>query len=100
VDGPSEQYKLDPTMRKKKKERKMKRLKVEAGGWRDGSAVKSANCSSGGPEFKSQHPHGGSQPSVMRSDAPLVCLKTATVYLHIVINKCFFLKRLLLLQRI
>jgi hypothetical protein len=35
------------------------------------------------PEFNSQQPHGGSQPSVMRSDALfLVCLKTATVYLH------------------
>jgi hypothetical protein len=30
--------------------------------------VKSPNCSSRGPEFKSQQPHGGSQPSVMRSD--------------------------------
>jgi hypothetical protein len=36
--------------------------------WRDGSAVKSTDCSSKGPEFKSQQPHGGSQPSVMRSD--------------------------------
>jgi hypothetical protein len=31
-------------------------------GWRDGSAVKSTDCSSRGPEFKSQQPHGGSQP--------------------------------------
>jgi hypothetical protein len=38
-------------------------------GWRGGSAVKSTDCSSEGPEFKSQQPHGGSQPSVMRSDA-------------------------------
>jgi hypothetical protein len=38
-------------------------------GWRDGSEVKSTNCSSEGPEFKSQQPHGGSQPSVMRPDA-------------------------------
>jgi hypothetical protein len=37
--------------------------------WRDGSVVKSTDCSSEGPEFKSQHPHGGSQPSLMRSDA-------------------------------
>jgi hypothetical protein len=37
-------------------------------GWRDGSAVKNTDCSSKGPEFKSQQPHGGSQPSVMRSD--------------------------------
>jgi hypothetical protein len=38
-------------------------------GWRDGSAVKSIDCSSEGREFKSQQQHGGSQPSVMRSDA-------------------------------
>jgi hypothetical protein len=36
-------------------------------GWRDGSAVKSTDCSSGGPKFKSQQPHGGSQPSIMRN---------------------------------
>ena len=41
----------------------------ETWGWRDGSAVKSADCSSEGPEFKSQQPHGGSQPSVMRPGA-------------------------------
>jgi hypothetical protein len=35
-------------------------------GWQDGSVVKSADCSSEGPEFKSQQPHGGSQPSVTR----------------------------------
>jgi hypothetical protein len=45
--------------------------------------VKSTDSSSDGPEFKSQQPHGGSQPSVMRSDALLlVHLKTATVYSH------------------
>jgi hypothetical protein len=38
-------------------------------GWRDGSAVKNTDRSSEGPEFKSQQPHGGSQPSLMRSDA-------------------------------
>jgi hypothetical protein len=38
-------------------------------GWWDGSAVRSADCSSKGPEFTSQQPHGGSQPSVMKSDA-------------------------------
>jgi hypothetical protein len=37
--------------------------------WRDGSVVKSTNCSSRGPEFNSQPPHGGSQPSVMESNA-------------------------------
>jgi hypothetical protein len=38
-------------------------------GWRDGSAAKNTDCSFRGPEFKSQQPHGGSQPSVMGSDA-------------------------------
>jgi hypothetical protein len=31
---------------------------------RDGSAVKSTDCSSEGPDFNSQQPHGGSRPSV------------------------------------
>jgi hypothetical protein len=31
--------------------------------------VRAPDCSSEGPEFKSQQPHGGSQPSVTRSDA-------------------------------
>jgi hypothetical protein len=43
--------------------------KMLARGWRDGSVVKSADCSFEGPEFKSQQPHGGSQPSVTKSDA-------------------------------
>jgi hypothetical protein len=43
--------------------------KIPVWGWRGGSASKSTDCSSEGPEFKSQQPHGGSQPSVMRSDA-------------------------------
>ena len=38
-------------------------------GWRDGSAGKSTDRSSGGPEFKSQQPHGGIQPSVTKSGA-------------------------------
>jgi hypothetical protein len=38
-------------------------------GWRDGSAIKSTNCSSEGPEFKSQQPLGSLQPSIMISDA-------------------------------
>jgi hypothetical protein len=44
-------------------------LKQDLTGWRGGSAVKSTDCSSQGPEFNSQHPHDGSQPSVMGSDA-------------------------------
>jgi hypothetical protein len=43
--------------------------KTQTRGSRDGSVVKSNDCSSKGPEFKSQKPHDGSQPSVMRSDA-------------------------------
>jgi hypothetical protein len=31
--------------------------------------IRAPDCSSEGPEFKSQQPHGGSQPSVMRSGA-------------------------------
>jgi hypothetical protein len=31
--------------------------------------VRAPDCSSKGLEFKSQQPHGGSQPSVTRSDA-------------------------------
>jgi hypothetical protein len=38
-------------------------------GWRDGSARRSTDCSSKGPELKSQQPHGGSQSSLIRSDA-------------------------------
>ena len=43
-------------------------------GCRDGSVVKSTDCSSKGPEFKSLQPHGGSQPSIMRSDALFWCV--------------------------
>jgi hypothetical protein len=43
-------------------------------GWRDGSAVKSTDCSSRGPEFNSQHPHGGSQPSIMGFDNLFWCV--------------------------
>jgi hypothetical protein len=34
-----------------------------------GLAVKNTDCSSRGPEFKSQQPHGGSQPSVIGSNS-------------------------------
>jgi hypothetical protein len=44
-------------------------LKTSFWGWQDGSGGKSTDCSSEGPEFKSQQPHGGSQPPIMRSDA-------------------------------
>jgi hypothetical protein len=44
-------------------------LRRDDQGWRDGSAVKSTDYSSRGPEFNSQQPHGGSQLSLMGSDA-------------------------------
>ena len=54
----------------------------KSGDWRDDSEVKSTDCSHIGPEFNSQQPHGGSQSSIMGSDAHStgVCLKTGTVY--------------------
>jgi len=75
----------NPVLKRKKKERKegkeerkegRKEGKKERkeGDWRDGSEVKSTGCSSKGPEFKSQQPHGGSQPSVMRSGALFWCV--------------------------
>uniref|UniRef100_A0A0G2JVW5 HECT, UBA and WWE domain containing E3 ubiquitin protein ligase 1 n=1 Tax=Rattus norvegicus TaxID=10116 RepID=A0A0G2JVW5_RAT len=51
-------------------------LRIVCKGWRDGSVVKSTDCPSRGPEFKSQRLHGASQPSVMGSDAlfwPIQC---------------------------
>jgi hypothetical protein len=67
-------------------------FKNELRGWWDGSAGKSTDCSSEGPKFKSQQPHGGSQPSVVTYDTLFWCLKTATMYLHI-INKFFKKKK-------
>ena len=46
-------------------------VESEGEGWR---AVKSTDCSSRGPEFNSQQPHGGSQTSVMGSDALFWCV--------------------------
>jgi hypothetical protein len=51
------------------KEKNTDNLKRSIGGWWDGSADKSTDCSFKGPEFKFQQPHGGSQPSEMGSDA-------------------------------
>jgi hypothetical protein len=45
--------------------------------------VKSTDCSSRDPEFNSQQPHGGSQPSVMGSDALFWCVsEDSSVYLN------------------
>jgi hypothetical protein len=38
-------------------------------GWRDDSVGKSTDCSSEGPQFKSQQTYGGSHLTIMRSDA-------------------------------
>jgi hypothetical protein len=46
-------------------------LKIRLG-WGDGLAGKSTDCSSEGPEFKSQQLQGGSQPPVMRYDSVLM----------------------------
>jgi hypothetical protein len=43
--------------------------KTRVQGLRDGSVVKSTDCPSRGPEFKSQQPHGG-----MRSGALFWCV--------------------------
>jgi hypothetical protein len=57
------------------------------------SVVKSTDCSSRGPEFHSQQPHGGSQPSVMGSDTLFWCIWRQLQCTHIhKINKSF-LKR-------
>ena len=75
---------------KKKKKRKEKFFMS----WRDGSAVKSTDCSSRGPEFNSQQPHGGSQPSVMGSDALFWCVWRQRQCTHIhKINKLLKKKR-------
>ena len=49
-------------------------------GWRDSSVVKSTACSSKGPEFNSQQPHGVSQPSVMTSGALFLPADIQTEY--------------------
>ena len=54
------------------KENSYKNLLGERVGWRGGSAVKSTDCSSRGPEFNSMQLHGGSRPSAMGSDARTV----------------------------
>jgi hypothetical protein len=50
------------TLSRKTKKKKKKKKSRNFGGWRGGSVVKSTDCSSRGPEFNSQQPHGGSQP--------------------------------------
>jgi hypothetical protein len=55
----------NPVWKKKKNQTK----KTPKGAGEMVQWVRAPDCSSEGPEFKSQQPHGGSQPSVTRSDA-------------------------------
>jgi hypothetical protein len=71
VPGQPEIHKEKPCDKSKEKKRgageiaqQLKVLLINMG-WRDGSVVKSTDCSSRGSEFKSQLLHGGSQPSVL-----------------------------------
>jgi hypothetical protein len=63
--GNREDCEITSSFKKRKKKKKKKRKQ----GQRDSSAVKSTDCSTRGPEFNSQQPHGGSQPSLVGSDA-------------------------------
>jgi hypothetical protein len=69
---------------------KTKQIRNSLQGWRFGSAVKSTDCSSQGPEFKSQQPLGGSQPLVMRSDFLSSGVSEDSyrvlIYIYIIIN--------------
>jgi hypothetical protein len=55
--------------RKEKLKKKPKQQQQQQKVWREGSVIEITDCSSRGPEFSFQQPHGGSQPSVMGSDA-------------------------------
>jgi hypothetical protein len=55
-------------------------IKTGTEGWQDGSAGKGTDCSSEGPEFKSQQIHGDSQPLVVRFDAPFCPLMSEVSY--------------------
>ena len=52
----------------------IKKEATKSWGWGDSSVVKSTDCSSRGPEFNPQQPHGGSQPPVIGSDALFWCV--------------------------
>jgi hypothetical protein len=58
--------------------------------------IKSTDCSSEGPEFKSQQLHGGSQPPVMRSDTLFWCVGRQLC----VINKFFFKSKAIINKKI
>ena len=61
---------LSSTKNKTKQNKQKKALKIfKSGTGEMAQWVRAPDCSSEGPEFKSQQPHGGSQPSVTRSDS-------------------------------
>jgi hypothetical protein len=65
-------------------------------GWRDISAVKSTDCSSRGPEFNSQQPHGGSQSICNGIQCPLLVSEDSySVLKHIKQINSFFFKMVL-----
>jgi hypothetical protein len=58
-------------------------LEKKREGWRDGSAVKSTDYSSRGPELNSWQPHDYSQPSViMESDSSGVSEDSYSVFIY------------------
>jgi hypothetical protein len=72
-------FRIARTIQREKKEKEKRKQQSiggsgEGGCWRDNSVVKSTDCSSRGPEFNFQQLHGGSQPSVMGSDALFWCV--------------------------
>ena len=64
-------YKVSSRTARTTQRNPVSKTKKQRKGWRDGSVVKSTDCSPRGPEFNFQQPHDGSQLSVMGSDAPL-----------------------------
>jgi hypothetical protein len=83
--------KLAQNNSKKKKSTKTHIKKLNHGAGEMAQVVKNTDCSSRGPEFKSQQPHGGSQPSVMGSDALFWCVFRQLQCTHIhEINKLIF----------
>jgi hypothetical protein len=65
--NPVSKNKTKQTNKQKQKTQTNKQNQPLFKGWRDGSTVKSTGCLLC-PEFNSQQPRGGSQPSVMGSD--------------------------------
>jgi hypothetical protein len=68
--------------------------KIGTGGWRDGSAVKSTDCSFRGSEFNFQQPHRGSQPSVMESYTLFCCVWKHLQCTHIHVINVYLNKKI------